>query len=210
MPIDHTSSSYPPLSGDGRDRILQAATALFAKRGYFGVSISDVAEAAGLVKSAIYHHFASKEALYLSVLDATCRESREQMAEGAQGESWRVRLDGAVFVLARLLGPGSHVLNLLFQGIAETFSEAMPGERAAIHRLRREFTRVLSQEISNGVHAGDLKPVDPELASVCLVGLVAAALQSGSATSEKGRIEFALDLFVHGMARSSRAVTPRQ
>jgi AcrR family transcriptional regulator len=45
---------------DGRTRILNSASILFAERGFRGVSISDVADAAGLVKSSIYHHFANK------------------------------------------------------------------------------------------------------------------------------------------------------
>ena len=63
---------------DGRSRILRAASILFAERGFRGVSISDVATSAGLVKSSIYHHFENKEALYLAVLTEMARQSREQ------------------------------------------------------------------------------------------------------------------------------------
>lgn len=48
--------------------ILDHARRLFADRGFEATSIDDVAEAAGVAKGAVYHHFASKEALFERVL----------------------------------------------------------------------------------------------------------------------------------------------
>jgi AcrR family transcriptional regulator len=50
--------------------ILASARALFGERGFEATSIDDIAEAAGVAKGAVYHHFASKEAIFLEVLDA--------------------------------------------------------------------------------------------------------------------------------------------
>ncbi|HBE91853.1 MAG TPA: TetR/AcrR family transcriptional regulator, partial [Gammaproteobacteria bacterium] len=55
-----SSNSQPP----GETAILDAATRLFAERGFDGVSMRQVSEAAGVSKANIYHHFESKEALY--------------------------------------------------------------------------------------------------------------------------------------------------
>jgi AcrR family transcriptional regulator len=49
--------------------ILTVARRLFAARGFDATSIDDIAEAAGVAKGAVYHHFASKEAVFLRVLD---------------------------------------------------------------------------------------------------------------------------------------------
>ncbi len=186
---------------DGRSRILHSAAELFGKRGYHGVSISDVANAAGLVKSAIYHHFPSKEALYIAVLEETCRRSRERMSAAAKGESWQKRLRGAVFVLAELLAPGSHVLSLVFEGIAQSSAGTSLAETDTVNDLRDEFSRAIAHEITEGIAAGDLRRLDPRLASVCLIGLVAAALQAGPGSSDKARVSFAIDLFLEGAAR---------
>ncbi len=204
------STPVPPTaaSSDGKGRILQAAMRLFAARGFNAVSISDVAEAAHVVKSAIYHYYTSKDSLYLAVLDETCRVSREQMEAGAQGVTWHERLRGAAMVLARLVGPRSHVLSLILEGIAQA-SESNPADPTARSALRGEFTRVLAREIAGGIAAGDLKPMDPELASICLIGMIAAALQTNAGTRTvpvgtasggplDAQIEFALDLFLNG------------
>lgn len=51
--------------------ILASARSLFAERGFESTSIDDIALAASVAKGAVYHHFASKEAIFLEVLDAT-------------------------------------------------------------------------------------------------------------------------------------------
>ena len=47
-----------------RDRILDAAMQVFRRHGFRRSSIEQAAEAAGLTRQALYHHFKSKEALF--------------------------------------------------------------------------------------------------------------------------------------------------
>lgn len=50
--------------------ILQAAQELFAHAGFEATSIDDIAARAGVAKGAVYHHFRSKEAVFIAVLEA--------------------------------------------------------------------------------------------------------------------------------------------
>ncbi len=193
------SSSF--VASDGRLRILQAASKLFAQRGYNGVSISDVAEDAHVVKSAIYHHFPSKEALYLAVLQETTRSSHDLMVAGAKGETWLERLRGTALVVGKLVGPRSHVFTLILERLAQTASEITSTDITTLQTLRREFTSVLAEEIAAGIAAGDLKPIDPEVGSLCLIGLIAAALQSTPNSFDESLVNLAVDLFLYGAAR---------
>ncbi len=52
-----------------RDQLIDTATELFARRGIDGVSISDIATAAGASKANVLHHFGSKDGLYAACLD---------------------------------------------------------------------------------------------------------------------------------------------
>jgi TetR/AcrR family transcriptional regulator len=54
----------------GRPRLLKAAAEEFSRHGYAGTSIAAIAARAGVSKSTIFHHFESKEALYLAVIEA--------------------------------------------------------------------------------------------------------------------------------------------
>src|SRR5262245_60939060 len=52
-----------------RERILDAAEALFADRGFEGAALRDVATRVGIRTPSLYNHFPSKEALYAAVLE---------------------------------------------------------------------------------------------------------------------------------------------
>jgi AcrR family transcriptional regulator len=79
----------PPASDarDTRQSIVDAALDLFAERGFFGTSMRELARAVGVRESAIYHHFANKEAL----LDALMHEAGEERAQKFEQalEAWR-------------------------------------------------------------------------------------------------------------------------
>lgn len=63
-----------------RERILQEAEQLFFARGLRGVSMDDVADAAGVKKANLFHYYRSKEALEVAVLDRFSAQLRERVA----------------------------------------------------------------------------------------------------------------------------------
>src|ERR1700712_3060938 len=65
---------------DRRQRLLRAAAALFAERGFHGVSIEDLGGAAGISGPAVYRHFPNKEA----VLETLLVEVSERLLEGGR------------------------------------------------------------------------------------------------------------------------------
>jgi AcrR family transcriptional regulator len=68
-----------------RAALLEEATALFATRGYAGTSLEDVATASQVTRGAVYHHFASKQALFEAVLDAQEEHATAETMAAAQG-----------------------------------------------------------------------------------------------------------------------------
>ena len=57
------------MAKDTKERILAAALDMFSQRGYDGTNIRELASSLGLVKSALYRHFESKEAIWNALLD---------------------------------------------------------------------------------------------------------------------------------------------
>lgn len=53
----------------GRARVLDAAAELFVRQGYVGTTLRQIAAAAGIKAGSIYHHFESKESLFVAVLN---------------------------------------------------------------------------------------------------------------------------------------------
>ena len=57
------------MAKDTKERILMAALDMFSKKGYEGTNIRELAASLGLVKSGIYKHYESKEAIWNALLD---------------------------------------------------------------------------------------------------------------------------------------------
>jgi AcrR family transcriptional regulator len=63
-----------------RQAILDASLDLFSERGFFGTSLRDIARAVGVRESALYHYFASKDALFEALIAADQDTRRERLA----------------------------------------------------------------------------------------------------------------------------------
>jgi AcrR family transcriptional regulator len=83
--VDQQQTAPPaPRRRSRRDEILEIAVALFASRGYHGVSMDDIGSAAGVTGPALYHHFAGKEAMLAAALipvsEGLLRGGKERVA----------------------------------------------------------------------------------------------------------------------------------
>jgi AcrR family transcriptional regulator len=70
-----------------RDRLITAGRHLFGERGYEGTSIEAIFESAGVARGALYHHFATKEALFDAVLDVVVADIAEAVADAARAQA---------------------------------------------------------------------------------------------------------------------------
>jgi len=87
------------LTGAERQRsILDAATDVFARRGYEGARIEEIASAAGVSKALIYEHFQGKLELYVQIRRTATQEVLERTMEATAGA------EGSVAVMERASG----------------------------------------------------------------------------------------------------------
>ena len=57
------------MASDTKERILDAALEMFSQNGYAGANIRELSASLGLVKSGVYKHYESKEAIWNALLD---------------------------------------------------------------------------------------------------------------------------------------------
>lgn len=95
------------------ERILDAAEALFAERGFAGTTMRDVAEAVGIRTPSLYNHFESKDELYAAVLERGIRPVIDLLAGfvGPRGRSGGQR--ELLEQVVRLLGARPNLLRLV-------------------------------------------------------------------------------------------------
>ncbi len=72
-------------AGERREQIIDVALPVFAKRGFHGASMNDVADAAGVTKPVLYQHFASKQDLYLALIDEVGGRMITAISKGTAG-----------------------------------------------------------------------------------------------------------------------------
>jgi len=160
---------------DRRQEILDAAMALFAKRGFRGTTTRDLAAHAEVNEAIIFRHFSSKEELYRAILEEKMR----------QGQSSKVE------ELALLAKSGDDVQFLEAFGHAflerherdTTFMRLLLFSALEGHELSDMFLNSMPERdpiaayIQNRIENGVFKPVDPNLAARVLVGMFFTFIQ---------------------------------
>jgi AcrR family transcriptional regulator len=149
------------------DSLTDVALGVFARKGFDGASMDDVARAAGITKAAIYHHVAGKEALLerglRRALGALFAILEEQASSSGDAVSRLRHIVRRVAVTTLQLLPE---LSVLFRVRGN-----LPVEQRAIEQ-RRRFDRHVSELIAEGQRAGALaRAVDPGLAARLIFGM---------------------------------------
>src|SRR5262249_40157964 len=86
--------------------ILERASEVFNRRGYFGASMSDIMEATGLEKGGIYNYFQSKDDLALQAFDYSIDLVRQEFAVAIKGKFHAIQRLEAVFEVFRGFSEG--------------------------------------------------------------------------------------------------------
>jgi AcrR family transcriptional regulator len=99
-----------------RAAILDSALEVFARHGYRGASIDDIAAAAGISKALIYEHFPSKRHLHMALLERHVGELFERLvASAATSEPGEVRLRAGVDAFLSFVEARPDAFRMLFR-----------------------------------------------------------------------------------------------
>ena len=130
---------------DTRERVLQAAQALFAERGYRGTSLRDIAKRIGVKAPSLLHHFPSKQQLYLAVLDKMF-ESLEDAANAIvwRHESRQERMRQAVSDAIDFIASHSDFMRIMWKEMAD---ESGIGRQVLQHQPEMVEDRALGMVI---------------------------------------------------------------
>lgn len=139
-----------------RDKILDAAEALFARRGFAGVGLREVSEAAGLGKSSLFHHFKSKAELYAAVagriLDIFDRKLTDALAAGGDPlERFDRWIDSMIETFAQHPTSARLLLRSLFED--DDLTGTSEEERHADQTIRHLLTS-LANLLKEGMQTG--------------------------------------------------------
>jgi AcrR family transcriptional regulator len=148
-----------------RIQLLDAASEVFASKGYHAAAMDDIADAAGVSKPVLYQHFPSKLDLYLALLDQSC-DRLVEVVEGALAstEDNADRVIATVAAFFEFVSSESGEFRFVFES-------DLTGDAAVQQRLSR-----VNAEISNAIaeviaEDTSLPRQQAKLLAVSLVGI---------------------------------------
>ena len=164
-----------------RDKILDCAEALFARRGFAGIGLAEVADSVGLGKSSLFHHFPSKAELYAAVVARILARIEERLMRALVAGGTPVeRLDRWIDVLVDLLAEHRTHARLLLRSLFEDdeLTGELPEEREANETIRR-IAAAGTALLKEGIAAGLFRPVSAGHMLQTLIGATVYHFASG-------------------------------
>ncbi len=197
IPVTESTTIAPT---GGRERILREATAKFVSSGYAAVSMQQIADAAGVTKATLYHHFRDKEDLFLEVMRLGMRRLQDQLAAAAaDGTTLREQI---IAVAMHHFSSDRGDLHRLFADLRQHAGEE--AQRAFWDTCERPWA-FLEPFIAAAIERGEIAPVDPGFASRVVLGAIGGQVQAARYNSnlpapDEALAERLVDLLLAGLA----------
>jgi AcrR family transcriptional regulator len=190
----------PPRAENQRERIIQEAAVLFARSGFDGSSLNDLAEELGISKAGIYHYFKTKQDVYDAITIQTLQGLFDHVsAMLADAASPFDRLEAAMKAHAEFFESNYWA----FRAMLISFSGmSVPQPRHEAVVLRKRYEHLLRSIIADGVAQGQFRDVDPAGAGRAVLSMLNWMARwfrpGGAKTASELALEY-LDLLFHGL-----------
>jgi len=151
---------------DKRRRLLEAAVRVFARAGYHGSRVGDIAEEAGVAHGLLYHYFSSKEEVLRTIFRENWGELLERFraVEGSD-EPADDKLEGIAKILLRTWRNDPDLVTVMVREVAR--SRHLQEEVGAVREAFAIVQRIVEQGQEEGLFRSEL---DPRLASWLVYG----------------------------------------
>jgi AcrR family transcriptional regulator len=158
------------------DKILAAASHLFAARRFHEARMEDIAALAEVGKGTLYRYFKDKEELYLALLDQAAKGLEEKLRNCLEGISGpREQLVAVVDHILDYFDANPHLFDLIQH--AETMQK--PGQEFPWQKARTRTTELVKDIFRAGVRQGLFAMDDLDMANMLLLGGLRAVMRFG-------------------------------
>ncbi len=201
----------PARTLPARERLLATASDLFTRRGYAATSVREIVAGAGVTKPILYHHFGSKEGIFLELIGRLEREMEERLeAVRLEPGSPLQRIRAICQSLYSIVNGREPEVRLLYaiyygpaQGAPEVDIEALP------HRVEA----ALAEAVREGMACGDIRRGDVRYTTLALQGSLVTAIECHIAERQPSLgpegLDRLLDVILRGVAAPARTPRPR-
>lgn len=204
--VDTNMTGRKLSKADRRRAIVETAAALFAERGFRGVTTKEIARRVGVTEPVLYEHFKTKRELYSAIIDGTSNENFERalavLHDSASNDPPRqFFLKLASLIVENTSRQTSYIRLILFSALEKHELSELCFERHA-----RVIYSLVIEYLKRQMEAGVVRKTNPALAARVFIGTVhhycIFELTFGFKivrASKKRAIETMVDIFLNGI-----------
>lgn len=157
-------------SGEKLRSILREAARLIYLKGYDGTSMQDIADACEMTKAGLYHHLATKEGMLLAIMHYGMDLFEERVIEPVRAiEDPLARLRATMAKNVELVTTDSTKEVTI---ILHEHSTLTGDAKTEINARKKQYVRFLEQAFEQAIARGQIREIDPTLASFSFLGSV--------------------------------------
>ncbi len=152
-----------------RDLIVEAGVQVFSKKGYHHTKMEEIAVAAGIGKGTIYEYFSSKLQLFQEIMEKSLQYYNESVStERKRQMTVAERIQMITEGHFRFCQQNMELSRIIFWD-AEIIDEEL---KEWFYSKRKDKEEVLQNVIEEGIHRGELRPVDAKLVTLMIGGIL--------------------------------------
>jgi AcrR family transcriptional regulator len=192
-----------------RGEILRAAEKLFAAKGFFQTTMSDIAQAAEFGTGTLYKYFKSKEDLYFTLIDEKTDEINHLVRDKLSQVSSAIERLKQVLTLELEFIERNRDFFRIYISEGSRFEWSFKNDFGKkIHEKMVNYIHLLAQVLKQGMDAGELKPLAPLDLAHAFEGIVHSFifewLISPQSYSLPSKAETILEIFLRGAEKMER------
>ena len=175
------------MASDTKERILEAALEMFAQKGYAGTNIRELSASLGLVKSGVYKHYESKEAIWNALLDQMIAYYADHFGSADRLPPVPDSPEGLVTMTMRMVNITVHDEKIIMTRkvlTLEQYRDVRARELATKHFLTG-LTEIFTQVFSGMMDKGLVKRDDPAMLAFAYTTPISALIHLCDREPEK-------------------------
>lgn len=186
-----------------KESILEAAEHLFAVQGYEATSVSMICDAVGVSKGAFYHHFKTKQSVFLELMQRWLKGLDEQLVLiGESTDDVKTSLLSMGEIIGQVLDVGGPQLPIFLEFLSRAIRDPAVWD-ATVEPFQR-YRDFFAVQIQRGIDEGSLRDLSSHNTARVLIALAVGMLVQGlldtGGEDWKDITQEALELLLHGIA----------
>lgn len=185
-----------------RDIILGTAKRLFIQQGYTATSIRQIAEESGIAKATVFHHFADKESLILSIIGSLSEQEQAALDEIRKETEPYGRIRKTIEIDLRLFYSSFDIIQIVRKEVSDARKEV----RSEYFVFLSEQLKLIEEAITIGIQKEIYRNIQPRQAAYTLITMIQgtvmmAYLGSNNTDTQQEDISRIMDIYMKGIEK---------